>query len=608
MQVENARFSRFGGVDADVFDARDVIDQVFAALLRRGNLEERVGGDVVDVNGLRRARARGKHEIDVVVGRVDGVGLGKPLTAIDGGLRCNAVAGPRAVRGRMAAVAAPRPEVHARPAHVVGVHIDGDFVRLERAHLILPRDDFRHRTAHEQSDAERGRAHRNADAGSATDARAVRGCRRGAVGGIDELRTLRGTDCGEHGLLRAVVGARRQVDPRRFHRRAEVVGKMIARQHLHPLGFGGFVVFQIAHDDEQRAVGSLRLVGRYGADGRIGNAVFVSAFVVDAHELAHVDHRLQLLLVGLPVREEDAGRSGHREQVGIGGERVFPERVLLGVGASLGVVILDEGHGQTAVVAILVVARHERPVVVVALCQSVPLAVVGGVAHGVAELEVEGCRGFSRGINPVADGLRAVPALAHAELRAGRLVVELRVGAIVALHHVVAEADVAEILEQHFQVGLHRVLHVLARVVEVGHSVPVFARVGSTCAAVSLHHVGRAHLVGHALVGLSGEVEILARQRLAMVHNHVGDGADAVVAKRLDERAQFLLGAERGIVVREPIEVVVAHRQSAAIRALRQPYEVEILAEFGGLLLQVRPFCGVERVPVEALQHHALVF
>ena len=57
-----------------------------------------------------------------------------------------------------------------------------------------------------------------------------------------------------------------------------------------------------------------------------------------------------------------------------------------------------------------------------------------------------------------------------------------------------------------------------------------------------------------------------------MVDNHVGNGSNAIVFESLDERTQFLLSTERRVVVAEPIEIVVAHRLSAAVGTLWQPY------------------------------------
>ena len=71
------------------------------------------------------------------------------------------------------------------------------------------------------------------------------------------------------------------------------------------------------------------------------------------------------------------------------------------------------------------------------------------------------------------------------------------------------------------EIGLHYFLHVCRLVVEVAHAVPAFASVvvgrelvavfvgpserGS--AVVVAADVGRVHLIGHALIGLDGEVD-----------------------------------------------------------------------------------------------------
>ena len=86
-----------------------------------------------------------------------------------------------------------------------------------------------------------------------------------------------------------------------------------------------------------------------------------------------------------------------------------------------------------------------------------------------------------------------------------------------------------------------------------------------------------------------------------MVNDHVGDGADACLLEGLDERPQLSLGTKRAVVVGKPVEVVVAHRLSAAVGALRYPHEVELLAEVPGLLLEVGPLGIPERVPIESL-------
>ena len=138
---------------------------------------------------------------------------------------------------------------------------------------------------------------------------------------------------------------------------------------------------------------------------------------------------------------------------------------------------------------------------------------MGGVAHGIAELEVEGSTGLACAVNPVADGVRAVPALTDGELWLGTLVIHLRILCRVALHHVVAEAYVAQVVEQHVQIGFHTILHVRALVVQVTHTVPSLAGVvvGPNGVAfrgclVILADVLISELVGHAVVGLCREV------------------------------------------------------------------------------------------------------
>ena len=393
----------------------------------------------------------------------------------------------------------------------------------------------------------------------------------------------------------------------------------MAAEHLHPLRGNGLIVLQVAQDNEQRAVDTLTLIGCHAGHGGVRNTIGIGALIVNAYEAAHIDHGFQGLLAVNPVGKEDAGRAGHGQQVGIGSQCVLLQRILGGIGAALGVVILNEGHCQTAIGAILVVVADEWPVAVVLLRQAVPLPIVGSIAHRVAELKVEGCRCLLGGIDPVANGLRTVPAFADAVGGVAVLVVLLRIGAAVALDHVVAETHVAQVFEQHLQIGLHGVLHVGAGVVEVAHAIPTFASVlvaqadaktiglGLSLAIVVVRaDVGGGHGVGDALVSLGGESEP-AVVALAVVDDDVGNGAYAIVAESLDERAQFLLGAEGGVVVGEPVEVVVTHGLTAAVCALGQPDEREILAELLGLRLQHVPVGGIEGVPVEALQHDALV-
>ena len=190
---------------------------------------------------------------------------------------------------------------------------------------------------------------------------------------------------------------------------------MIARKNLLPLGIAGHEAVGVAQDEEQTVLA----VGLHdvGIVGLVRPHVGIGAEVVDASDAACLHHGLYLWAVGLPVLEEDTRRSGHGQQIGVGGQRVLLERVLLGIGPPLGVVVLHERHRPAAVFSLLIVVAHEGPVAVVLLPQSRPVAVVGSVAHGVAELEVEGS---ARGsavlcgvVYPVADARTAVPVLTH---------------------------------------------------------------------------------------------------------------------------------------------------------------------------------------------------
>ncbi len=104
----------------------DIVGLVLCTLLLCRNLKEFVVSDIVDVYGLGRTGTCAEDEIDKVVVAVDGILLGIPLLALDGGCRCHLVARPALIGRCMAVVTSPCPEVDARPAYLVGIHIDGD--------------------------------------------------------------------------------------------------------------------------------------------------------------------------------------------------------------------------------------------------------------------------------------------------------------------------------------------------------------------------------------------------------------------------------------------------------------------------------------------------
>ena len=250
------------------------------------------------------------------------------------------------------------------------------------------------------------------------------------------------------------------------------------------------------------------------------------------------------------------------------------------------------------------------------------------VAAGVAEGEVEGSRLNSAAhlssVDPVLHGGGiAIPVFAHRVLHSAVGIVHSYIRCAIALHHVVAEARVAQVFEQGLGICLAYVLHVGALMVEVAHTAPVFSRVcvcteaytflgglslGSTAVVIAAH-VGRCHLVGHAVVGFRREAKPSA-DALAVVDNHISNGSESVALEGVDHRAQLFLVTEGAGVVGtawEPVAIVVAHRLAVAVAALRYPDEVVDGSQVLGLLLKCGPLRVAVGVPVETLQHHAAI-
>ena len=366
----------------------------------------------------------------------------------------------------------------------------------------------------------------------------------------------------------------------------------------------------IAHHAEQLVVGGDGIIGF-----DIRRAVSqILRRVGDACKLAGGNHCLDLFLVGLPVLEEDAGRARHGEHVGIGSQGVLLQRILSVIGAFLSIVVLNEGDSILAVGSILEIGADKGPVAVILLAQFLPVTSVAGIADGVTELEVEGGAGLLCAVNPVTDGVRAVPALTDGELRLAVFVVHLGICRAVALHHVVTEADIAEIVEQELEVGLDDALHVLTLVVEVTHAGPVIAGVFVFAEAIAVGcgpflglaaivvgaDVGGEHLVVLTVIGFLGEVNPIG-DIAAVVDDDIGDGAESEGLEGLDHRTQLGFVAEGAVVVVEPPEVVVAHGLCAAVAALGNPDEVEGAGEVIGLLFEERPAGIFVGVPIESL-------
>ena len=236
--------------------------------------------------------------------------------------------------------------------------------------------------------------------------------------------------------------------------------------------------------------------------------------------------------------EEDARRAGHGKHIGIGGLDILVDGVLGVVRVTvLRVVVLDKGHRVAAIICIHVqtVAREACPIVV-----------VHRIANGVAEGEVKS-RTLHHSthlgaVNPRFHGTQvAVPILAHRIGRRGIGIIQSGVAGGITPGHVVAETRIAQVIEQHAQVGLDGGLHVTAGVVQVAQSAPVLTAVvvGAQRAAVTVGpvkrgpaivvaaDVGRLQAVSRALVDLGGECDPVG-DALAVVDDHIGNSADAL--------------------------------------------------------------------------------
>ena len=109
--------------------------------------------------------------------------------------------------------------------------------------------------------------------------------------------------------------------------------------------------------------------------------------------------------------------------------------------------VLYKGNSITAVVAAVETAADEWPITLILLAKIGPVIFVGSIAHHIFKLKVEGGTGLACGVNPVLDGITAVPALANAELWLRVFIIQLGISTTVALHHVVTETYVAKVLQ-----------------------------------------------------------------------------------------------------------------------------------------------------------------
>ena len=96
----------------------------------------------------------------------------------------------------------------------------------------------------------------------------------------------------------------------------------------------------------------------------------VYTLVVDTCSFPYVNHRLDILLAVLPVCQEDAGSAGHGQQIGIGCERVFRQRVLCSIVSALCIVVFNKSDGPLTIFPLFVIVGDKRPVTIVLLSQT----------------------------------------------------------------------------------------------------------------------------------------------------------------------------------------------------------------------------------------------
>src|SRR3712207_1458510 len=126
--------------------------------------------------------------------------------------------------------------------------------------------------------------------------------------------------------------------------------------------------------------------------------------------------------------------------------------------------ILNKGHGKAPIIVLMYQ--------VFGALQLAPIAITDSFADVIAEREVEGSAPFTRRVNPIDDGALVIPALADREFHLRRVVVIAHMLAREAFHHVVAEARIAQVVEQELLIGLHDGLNIGALVVDVAHAGP----------------------------------------------------------------------------------------------------------------------------------------
>ena len=215
--------------------------------------------------------------------------------------------------------------------------------------------------------------------------------------------------------------------------------------------------------------------------------------------------------------------------------------------------VFNKGNGVAAV-GIVVDERHIALRIV--LSEVAPVAGIGGVVHHILELKIKGSTALSGGVDPVGNRTRVVPTFAYREADACSIVVIAHMRAVETLDHIVAEADIAEVVNQKALVSLDNTLHVGALMVEVAHAREVLSLVvvaaqrdavalclrrrGVACivCVVVGNDVGSLQLVRFCAVRLAWKTPPAIG--LVVVNHHVGNGSYAVRPERIDERTQLI--------------------------------------------------------------------
>ena len=312
----------------------------------------------------------------------------------------------------MAVVATPCPEVNSCPTHLVSIDIDVDSLLLHRLWLgIGTGNDTANCRTDEQAHLQ-GHVTSNVNLCTTGHLCAV-GCGGRTISGVNQLCIAVACDGCQRSLLGALILARSKVYPCCIGILIQIVGEVIAFQHLNPC------VCRCVHaglSDNYQQIGLAALRRESGILRVVGHHHIVVTHIMDTGKATNINHSLDTLLAVTPVGEEDTRCARHSQQIGIGSQRVLSQWILLCTGTLLGVVVLYECDSILLVNAIIIAVGYQGPVAVVLLNEFAPVTVVGGIANSIAELEVESCTGLACTFNPVLDSIGAVPAFTNREL------------------------------------------------------------------------------------------------------------------------------------------------------------------------------------------------